>query len=138
MKESNDNYAGSPLESIDSARRLCRKFFMYFFIGSSLGLVGSGWMLFTDFPKQYGYPHVYIGGMDLPSCLGIITMVFMMATIWYTSFKVGRLLNDTALTVMVIIMPFLVGLMPTYIARAGAREGYRMGAFLGKFRPIKK
>lgn len=137
MVMSNATKSGIPFENIVQARRLWSRFLLLFFAITILESMVIGGFIFFDIPQGIQVCKIY--GLCAVNWSILMTGVCLLLLIWHTAYKTGRLLNDSALTVIVSIMPILICLMPMYLARIGRQEGYRLCTFIKGIHPdIKK
>jgi hypothetical protein len=133
MNKSVKKQVDVPIEDIDLARRLYRRFFLSFFVIGIGGLFAGSYL--TLFPLP-GNPSV--AGFDIGEWVLMITLLATILLVWTQTYKISRLLKNSAVLYMVIVMPILLFMLQIEIDKAAQRAGYRMGPFLGSLRSIEK
>jgi hypothetical protein len=119
------------VDDLNLALRLLRRIFWRTFLILALGIIASivlNWISYQI--REYGA--VYIAGASLPEWAMMVTLVVMIAELYWDGRKVGRVLQDP----LMMWLPAL-GLMsaPAVIAQKAAPLGMRPGLFLGSLRP---
>lgn len=133
-----------PLENLDQARRVYRRFLLTLVL-----TVGAGCFIafYSEaFVRQHGYRYgFYVAGLSSSEWLLMFTLVVVVIMIWYTAYKIGVLLNKRYLFPISIGLTFIPGMIMFVpilaqidLMNAVRQAGYRMGPLLGRFRPLNK